>query len=102
LRSLIVRTIPGPCPGSNAPSPIQIGERVAYSRVFLQKINALTGDLPFARGVVEEITELGAIRLARFTWNREGTPERVNVANLAADCGKGIIDRYERVARAFS
>jgi hypothetical protein len=75
-------------------SPINVGDRVAYSRSFLQSIGALTGDMPFARGVVEKIEEFGTLRLATVKWDGEETTMRVAVANLAADRGKGIIDRY--------
>jgi hypothetical protein len=75
-------------------SPIQPGERVAYSRTFLQSIGALTGDMPFSRGVVEKIEEFGTLRLATVKWDGEETPMRVAAANLVPDRGKGIIDRY--------
>ena len=64
---------------------IQVGDRVAYSRKFLQSIGSFTGDLPFARGTVTEIKTLGKeIVLATINWDDQKAelPERVNVANL--------------------
>lgn len=66
---------------------IAIGDRVAYSRTFLQSTGQLTGDAPHARGKVTELKGLGgdpaAITLATIVWERKfDMPERVNVLNL--------------------
>lgn len=62
---------------------MKFGDRVAYSRKFLKSVGAYTGALPFARGTVKAIEEVGSMTLARIHWDiSEGVPERVNVANL--------------------
>ena len=62
------------------------GDRVAYSRAFLQS----TGQYGHARrahrrGTVLEIEDLGEnFLLARIQWEGEAEPSRVNVGNLVA------------------
>jgi hypothetical protein len=60
------------------------GARVAYARPFLRSIGALTGELPFARGLVTELLPLGRDTvLAVVQWSRAaGVPDKVNVKNL--------------------
>jgi len=62
---------------------MKIGDRVKYSREFCQSIGCYTGEIPFARGVITEITNLGETKLARILWNGPDTlPNRVNITNL--------------------
>jgi hypothetical protein len=63
-------------------NPLAIGDRVAYSVVFLRAIGCTTGNLPFARGVITGFKDLGSTRLAEIDWNDASIPQRVNVVNL--------------------
>ena len=63
---------------------VQVGDTVAYSRQFLQSTGQLTGDTPFARGKVTELTTLGSLVLAEVAWaGGVDLPARVNVKNLS-------------------
>lgn len=62
---------------------IAIGDRVCYSKQFLQSTGQLTGDIPFARGTVREITPLGQTQLATIDWGNPEIPTKVNAANLS-------------------
>lgn len=62
---------------------MNIGDKVAYSVDFLRSIGVFTGDMPAARGVIENITELGQTKLATIKWDSEEIPPKVNVKNLA-------------------
>jgi hypothetical protein len=71
---------------------IAVGDRVCYSRAFLQSTGHLTGDVPFARGVVQRLVPLGESTLAEITWDQPDLPARVQVANLSRVTEKGIIE----------
>ncbi len=73
---------------------IEVGDKVCYSRQFLQSTGQLTGDAPFARGVVTKIVPLGETSLAEIDWDTSDLPQRVNTANLSKVTGKGIGERY--------
>ena len=61
------------------------GDRVAYSRAFLQSTGQYLGSAPARRGTVLEIEDLGEnFLLARIQWEGEAEPSRVNVGNLVA------------------
>jgi len=61
------------------------GDRVAYSRAFLQSTGQYLGLAPARRGVVLEIEDLGGdFLLARIQWDGEKDSTRVNVCNLVA------------------
>ena len=62
---------------------VQAGDVVAYSRQFLRNTGQYTGDAPFARGKVTNLTALGSILLASIDWNCDTLPGKVNVANLS-------------------
>ena len=63
---------------------LQRGDRVAYSASFLRSIGCTTGELPQARGTVQELLELGSTQLAQIRWDTPGNlPQRVAVGNLA-------------------
>jgi len=48
---------------------IEVGTRVAYSREWLRSVGMVTGDIPFARGIVRKING----RIASVDWvNKEG------------------------------
>lgn len=72
---------------SDLPRPasagIHLGDRVVYSKRFLQSTGQHTGDAPLARGEVKELTKLGTILLAHVRWDRAGLPDKVNVHNLS-------------------
>ena len=71
---------------------IKVGDRVCYSRRFLQSTGQFTGNIPHARGVVTALVELGGTTLAEIDWSDDETPARVNVANLTRITAKGIIE----------
>jgi len=62
---------------------IQVNDRVMYSKRFLQSTGQYTGDIPFAKGTVTEIRELGSeMKLAIVDWDNPEIPSKVNVMNL--------------------
>lgn len=64
--------------------PIQVGDKVGYSKTFLQSTGQYTGDVPFARGIVTALEILGAeIVLATIDWNTPELPSKVHVKNLS-------------------
>lgn len=67
-------------------SEIKRGDKVGYSRSFLQAIDDHTF-LAHARGVVAEVTRYGGnLRVARVLWANDPDneyPTRANVKNLA-------------------
>lgn len=71
---------------------IKVGDRVCYSRQFLQSTGQLTGDVPQARGTVTSIVPLASTALAEIAWDNEELPARVNVANLSCVTEKGIAE----------
>lgn len=72
---------------------IEVGDRVCYSRTFLQSTGQYTGDSPQGRGVVKALVPRGQTTLAEIEWNIPDLPRRVNVANLSLVTEKGIIER---------
>lgn len=72
--------------------PIKVGDRVAYSAVWLRSTGNFTGDMPFARGVVTELIPLGQTTLAVVDWANPDIPPKVNVANLTRVTARGIIN----------
>jgi hypothetical protein len=64
--------------------PIKVGDRVAYSKRFLQSTGQYTGDVPHARGTVTALQPVGKdMTLAEITWDTPDLPARVNVGNLS-------------------
>ena len=72
--------------------PIKVGDRVCYSRRFLQSISCFTGDMPQGRGTVTELKQIGQTTLAVIDWHGMDLPEKVNTANLSRCTEKGIMD----------
>lgn len=64
-------------------SPVQAGDKVAYSKRFLQSIGCHIGGMASARGEVTAIEPVGEVVLASVTWDTPGLPERVNAKNLS-------------------
>ena len=65
-------------------SPVQVADRVAYSKRFLQSTGQHTGDAPQARGQVTGLTTLGSIVLAEIAWDGDADlPTKMNVKNLS-------------------
>lgn len=62
---------------------VVVGSKVQYAVNFLRSIGATTGDIPRAKGVVTDLTQLGGMVLATIEWDRPGIPEKVNIKNLA-------------------
>ena len=61
---------------------IKVGDKVAYSKAFLQSTGSYTGDIPHARGEVTALIPIGETTLAEIEWDRPDMPARVNVKNL--------------------
>jgi hypothetical protein len=73
---------------------IAVNDRVAFAKGWLQSTGQHTGDIPFARGKVTAIKEVGEMSIATVDW--DGNPEiptRVNVRNLARVTERGVLDR---------
>jgi hypothetical protein len=65
-------------------SAIKVGDKVGYSKAFLQSTGQITGDTPFARGTVVALHPLGAETLvAEIDWDGADLPRRVNTRNLS-------------------
>lgn len=58
---------------------INVGDKVAYSATFLKSTGQHTGPIPFARGVVDAISNYG---VAVVNWDTPEAPEKVHVKNL--------------------
>ncbi len=71
-----------------------MGDKVAYSRRFLQSISCYTGDMPQARGKVTGLKTLSEdVVLAEIDWNLPDLPARVNVKNLSrVTTERGVMD----------
>lgn len=54
--------------------PIQVGDRVCYSKRFLQSTGQYTGDAPFGRGIVTSLVPLGSTTLAEIQWDNPICP----------------------------
>jgi hypothetical protein len=80
-------------------SPIRVGDRVTYSRRFLQSISCFTGAMPQGRGVVKKLKQLGEVKLAVIDWGGLDLPENVNVKNLSRVTERGVIDLDFTAAR---
>lgn len=73
---------------------IQAGDRVAYSKQWLQSTGQLTGDVPSARGKVTGLVPLGSsLVLAEIEWDLPDLPTRVNVKNLSRVDRGQVMDR---------
>jgi hypothetical protein len=68
-------------PNEGKDEEMKIGDHVGYSAKFLRSVGALTGELPFLRGVITEITDYSSMSVASVDWGNE--TGRVNVKNLA-------------------
>lgn len=63
---------------------IKVGDKVCYSRQWLQSVGIYTGNLPRARGIVEDITSIGdKCDIVVVQWDCDDIPPRVNVKNLS-------------------
>ncbi len=65
--------------------PLQVGDRVQYSRAWCRNTGNNTGELPFAIGRITKIVDLGSMKLAHIKWDGaygEVCPEKVAIANL--------------------
>lgn len=63
---------------------IMVGDVVGYSKHFLQSAGQYTGDVPFARGKVTALLQLGSeTMLAEIDWDKPDLPPRVNIKNLS-------------------
>ncbi len=62
---------------------MKVGDKVQYTKAWLQSTGQFTGDIPFAKGIVKEIKKLSPeCILASVDWNNENIPARVNIKNL--------------------
>ncbi len=67
---------------------IQVGSRVRYTVEFLRSAGIYTGPIPFAKGMVTAVKDLGPsiednyIGLAVIDWDTPDIPKGVLVTNL--------------------
>jgi hypothetical protein len=63
---------------------IAIGTRVKCKAEFLRSVRMFTGPMPFARGTVSDIQDLGggSVQIATVDWDDKAVPAKVNVKNL--------------------
>jgi hypothetical protein len=84
--------IEGAKPWTTRVLPVEVGDRVCYSKKFLQSTGQYTGSAPMGRGIVTALVPLGSTTLAEIEWNDADLPSRVNVANLSRVTDKGIME----------
>lgn len=70
---------------------LSVGDHVAYSAAFCRSIGELTGDIPFARGIVRSVEYLGKRQFATIDWDGD-FPPKVFSGNLSRVTSKGILD----------
>lgn len=75
-------------------SPIHVGDKVAYSKRFLQSIGCHIGDMAAGRGEVTAIEPVGDLILAAIQWETPGLPARVNVKNLSLVKNGMVMEHY--------
>jgi hypothetical protein len=63
---------------------LKLGNKVAYSKAFLQSIGCYSGDMPHAREEVTVLVPVGEVLLAEIEWDLPDLPQRVNVKNLCS------------------
>lgn len=61
---------------------MKVGDKVMYSKKWLQSVGVYSGYLPFAKGVIEAIKTVGSLTIADVRFNHEDRCTSVNVANL--------------------
>jgi len=62
-----------------------IGDRVKYRREWLRSVGCYTGELPFARGTIAALQQVGPIVLATIAWDGNDpvvVPTKANIQNL--------------------
>lgn len=60
---------------------LEVGDYVAFTAKFCRNIGAQTGDIPFMRGHIKDITQIGENKYARVLWN-DGTITTVHLGNI--------------------
>lgn len=77
---------------------IKVGDRVAYSRQFLQQTDQYLNDALYARGTVTEIQEgkNGSPAVATVDWQSGDLPPRTLLVTLVRVTNKGIIEPVSR------
>jgi hypothetical protein len=67
-------------------TPVKVGDRVAYTREFCRNTGQRTGDVPFARGVVQAMDGDPSFSIASVRWEGAGVYgeylARINAKNL--------------------
>lgn len=62
---------------------MKVGDRVRYSPQWLKNTGQQTGDICFAKGIIEGILILSKeTSIAVIEWDTPGLPDKVNVKNL--------------------
>lgn len=61
---------------------VKIGDKVQYSRQWLQSTGTYTGDIPFARGTVVMLHSIGERTIATIDWKDDNIPRKVMTCNL--------------------
>lgn len=73
-------------------NPIKVGDKVCYSKRFLQSTGQYTGDLPFARGIVTALKSYGEMTIATVDFGGDDSEAKVAIANLSRVTEKGILE----------
>ena len=72
-------------------APIKVGDLVAYRADFLRNTGQQTGEMPFARGRVVSLKQLGEeTTIAEIDWGNPEIPPKVNVRNLCRTGERGF------------
>lgn len=63
---------------------IKVGDRVMYSKAWLQFTGNIAGVIPHARGIVNKLTAVGMLVKATIDWgeDEDEVPPRVMTCNL--------------------
>ena len=64
------------------PRQFNVGDRVAFSRAFLQSTFQFSGWVPFARGTIIGLVDCGPVILAEVQWDGRDMGNRVLTSNL--------------------
>ena len=71
---------------------IKVGDTVKMAAKWLKSTGIITGELPFAEGVVTAIAPMGKQAVADVNWNIDEAPARVLTVNLVRKGALELID----------
>jgi hypothetical protein len=62
---------------------MKIGDKVAFSKQWLQSTSQYAGDIPHARGKITELVNItDELIVATVAWDKFDIPAKVNIKNL--------------------